>query len=333
MASANTCGCGFIFDADAGSFEAVELVSQEQELYEAYLAARLDQARRAAELAIESLAADPLDEVKVAAADRANQELEQLNTEYESQLGTLDTARQEAERARRQAEAGQKHRLAQAEEAASNLAKEITETGALQRTRPGTSARPALTTRQVAQQAVADFEKLEPVTSPGTVNREITRVRAGRTRFNATEAIRARRAAQALIAQKAAAASSRRTTQFEMPPQLKKEVSEKAEEIVQNARQSLQHITDNLAAAAQALGGSGTEILNQHQFRAAQQDRLATDNRPQPANNPAECPNCTAQIDRAASVCGCGHPLVSGGSDLPGLSLGPDDAAKLSEFI
>jgi len=332
-ATANTCACGFIFDADADSYEAVELVSQEQELYEAYLAARLEQARRAAELAIESLAADPADEVKAAEADRANQELEQINNEYESQLGALSNARQDAERARRQAEAERSRQAARAAERAHQLAVEKKKAEALQLKRAALAERSPMTTRQVAEQVVADFEKLEPIAPMKPVSHEISRARTGRTRFQATEAIRARRAAQALIAQKAAAVSNRKISHFEMPQQLKKEVSEKAEQVVQHARRSLEYITDNLTAAAQALGSTGVQEHRQHQFRVAQQDRLAASSHARPGSDYQECPNCTALVARSSAACQCGHSFASGSTDMPGLSLSADEAAKLSELI
>lgn len=333
-ASANSCGCGFIFDADTDSYQAVELVSQEQEFYEAYLAARLEQARRTAEMAIETLAADPMNKSRAEEADKANRELEQINNEYEAQLGALTNARQQAALARQQALAERKRLAAQAEQAR-KLSAEKKKVEALQQRRANMSGRPPMTTRQVAEKVVADFAKLEPVEASKPSAREVARARAGRTRFNSTEAIRARRAAQAIIAEKAAAVSNRRITHFSMPPQLKDEVSKKAERVVRHARRSLENITENLAAAAQALNGRGTgeQARKQHQFRLAQQDRLAASSQARPGTDYQECPNCTALIAKTSAACRCGYSFGTTGADMPGISLGADDAAKLSEFI
>ena len=281
---ANCCRCGHIFIAESGPDARADMTSQE-EAYEAYLAARLDQARIAAERAIKILSKDPADKHKLANADRANRELEQINNEYAAQLVAVEATHSQARNTSLNQQAPS----------------------------PESSRRPLATKRSLAappkivslsSSAVSADRAKEmqnrPAVAPAPVSRAVTHARSGRLRQDASEAILARRAAQQLIAQRAQALAARRPGQT-MPQKMRESTRDQAEKAVQRSRTPSSRISGDLAAAVQALD-SRTSLKPM-------------------SSTIMECPNCTTRLPVTAKQCGCGYSFTTSADTMPGLSL------------
>lgn len=325
-ASAHSCDCGYVFSASSDSADAVRLMSQEEEAYEAYLAARLDQARIAAERAIELLSQDPTDRQKVADAERANRELSEINAEYELQLVKLEEAQAEADRARAEAALNQAKLEAEATRRIEELEQQKQKMRELERKRDAIKASSqARVTETSEPMAAADKPLKAPprIVSLGSTTaasneldtsalvgkpdvsgqRTVTRARTGRVRQDTSAAIQARRAAQQLIAQKAEASASRRTG-ASMPSGMKESMYQRAEQVAKTARHTSYSISGDLVAAAEALDSRITH------FDGAS---LA------PSRSTQQCPNCTANLPRSATRCSCGFQFTTGAT-MPGLT-------------
>ena len=283
---ANCCRCGHIFIAESGPDARADMTSQE-EAYEAYLAARLDQARIAAERAIKILSKDPADKHKLANADRANRELEQINNEYAAQLVAVEATHSQARN-----------------------------TSLNQQAPSPESSRRALTTKRplaappkivsLSSSAVSADRAKEmrnrPALAPAPVSRAVTHARSGRLRQDTSEAIRARRAAQQLIAQRAQALAARKPGHNTMPQKMRESTRDQAEKAVQRSRTTpSSRISGDLAAAVHALD-SRTSIKPM-------------------SRTIMECPNCTNRLPVTAKQCGCGYSFTTSADTMPGLSL------------
>lgn len=291
---ANCCRCGHIFTADSGPDTRAGMASQE-EAYEAYLAARLDQARIAAERAIKVLSKDPVDKHKIANADRANRELEEINNEYAAQLAVVEKAYTEARGARSSADKFQP--------------RPVKPTTQVDRQSPLSAPKMvSLSSSTVSAARARDAQKQRAVVAP--VSRAVTSARSGRLRQDASAAILARRAAQQLIAQRAEALAARRPGKNAMPEKMRESERDKAEKAVQQSRRSSSSsISGNLAAAAQALD---SKVNSKPMSRSVM-----------------ECPNCTTRLPVTAEKCGCGYQFQSGTDSMPGLSLDTKDLQDL----
>lgn len=301
------------------------MMSQEEEAYEAYLAARLDQARIAAERAIELLSQDPTDRQKVVEAERANRELSEINTEYELQLAKLEQAQAEADRARAKAALNQAKLEAEAAKRIKDLELQKKKMLELERKRDVIKAN---NTARAAETLEASVDADKPLKTPPRIvslgspaasneldtssliskpglseQRTVTRARTGRIRQDTSAAIQARRAAQQLIAQRAEALASRRTGSH-MPTKMKANMYERAEQVAKTARHSSYSISGDLVAAVEALDSRITH------FDGAS---LA------PSRSTQQCPNCTASLPGTASQCSCGFQFTTGAT-MPGLS-------------
>lgn len=330
-AAASACSCGHIYEADTDSLEAVQMVSQEEEAYEAYLAARLDQARQAAEKAIKLLSQNPADRQKVDEADRANRALAQINSEYEQQLAILESAQTDADQAQRET---QRLRLQQDAETRQKLIRLETEkqkTRALAERRArlqsghnvaGHPAQPLVPPKIVSlsspsiSAARAREQRSSPSTPAVAAPRAVTRARSGRLRQDASEAIRARRAAQQLIAQKAESLAAKRPNRKTMPPKMRESTRDQGEQAVTQSRRSSSRISGNLAAAVEALDTRLSKM------KTAPANSV-------PPKNKMECPNCTAALSPTAKRCGCGYEFRTSGESMPGLSLNAKDLQDL----
>jgi hypothetical protein len=221
---ANSCRCGHIFEADIDSTDFMEMASQEEEVYEAYLAARLDQARLAAERAIKVLAQDPSDKQNIARADRANRALEQINNEYAKQLAVVEQAQALAHKAKSSA---RKPHSRQRQTSAEPRA----------RTQFSPPKIVSLSSKSVSAQRAREIRQSPP---PAPAQ-------------DASAAILARRAAQQLIAQRAEALASRRPGQTTMSEKMRESTRDQAEKAVKESRRSSSRISGDLAAAVEAL--------------------------------------------------------------------------------
>ena len=81
------CRCGYFFQPDKvdGVDPDLELAAQDEELYEAYLAARAEQAAKEVQIAIATLANDPGNAIKAEYADKTVTAAEETNAEYTEQ--------------------------------------------------------------------------------------------------------------------------------------------------------------------------------------------------------------------------------------------------------
>jgi len=282
---ANCCRCGHIFPAEHNPDTHPEVVSQEEEAYEAYLAARLDQARIAAERAIKILSKDPADQRKILNADRANQELEQINNEYAAQLVALETAHSQARKTRLNKQ---------------SPSPELSQSALTEKNRSLTAPPKivSLSSSAVSSER-AKVRQIRPIPAP--TSRAVTHARSGRLRQDASEAILARRAAQQLIAQRAQALAARKPGQTTMPQKMRESTRDQAEKAVNRSRSPSSRISGDLAAAAQALDAKTS-------FKPMSQTIM-------------ECPNCTTRLPVTAKQCGCGYSFATSADTMPGLSL------------
>jgi len=287
---ANCCRCGHIFTAEYNTDIHPDMASQEEEAYEAYLAARLDQARIAAERAIKILSKDPADQRKIVNADRANQELEQINNEYAAQLVALEAAHSQA-RDTRLNEQNPSPELSQ---------RTLTVKNRSPKTR-SLAAPPKIVSLSSSAVSAERAKERQVRPAPAPNSRAVTHARSGRLRQDASEAILARRAAQQLIAQRAQALAARRPGQTTMPEKMRESTRDQAEKAVQRSRSPSSRISGDLAAAAQALDAK-TNIKPMSQTIM-------------------ECPNCTTRLPVTAKQCGCGYSFATSADTMPGLSL------------
>ena len=288
---ANSCRCGHIFEADSRSAKFVEMASQEEEAYEAYLAARLDQARIAAERAIQILTQNPSDKQNVVKDDLANRALEQINNEYAAQLAVVEKAHAKAQIAR-------SSERTEPVESRDNEIK-VENQSRLSAPRIVSLSSPTVSAERARQAPAA----------VAPVSRAVTYARSGRLRQDASEAIIARREAQQLIAQRAEALAARRPGQTSMPQKMRETTRNQAEKAVHQSRSSSSSISGNLAAAAQALD-------------------LKAGFKPM-SKTIMECPNCTTRLPVAAKQCTCGYRFNTGAESMPGLSLDAKDLQDL----
>jgi len=270
------------------------MASQEEEAYEAYLAARLEQARIAAERAIQILTQNPSDKQNIVKADRANRELEQINNEYAAQLAVVEKAHARAHKARTNA---------------ANLQAKSRNPGNKAENQPRFSAPKivSLSSNSVSAERARQAQHQKPHAAP--VSRAVTHARSGRLRQDASAAILARRAAQQLIAQRAEALAARRPGKKTMPEKMRETTRDKAEKAVQQSRRTSSSISGNLAAAAQALD---SKVKMKPMSRTIM-----------------ECPNCTTRLPVTAEKCACGYQFKSSAESMPGLSLDAKDLQDL----
>lgn len=291
---ANSCRCGHIFAADIDSTDFMEMASQEEEAYEAYLAARLDQARLAAERAIKVLTQDPSDKQNIARADHANRELEQINNEYAKQLAVVEQAQALAQRTKsssRKTHSRPRQASAEPHSQAQFAPRKIK----------------SLSSASVSAQRARETQQSPPVPAPAS--RAVTRARSGRVRQEASAAILARRAAQQLIAQRAEALASRRPGQKTMSQKMRESTRDQAEKAVKESRTSSSRISGDLAAAVEALDSKTSQKMISRGIM--------------------ECPNCTTPLPVTAKQCSCGYQFSTSAESMPGLSLDIEDLQDL----
>ena len=140
-----------------------------------------------------------------------------------------------------------------------------------------------------------------PALAPAPVSRAVTHARSGRLRQDTSEAIRARRAAQQLIAQRAQALAARKPGHNTMPQKMRESTRDQAEKAVQRSRTPSSRISGDLAAAVQAL--DPRTILKPM------------------SSTIMECPNCTTRLPVTAKQCGCGYSFTTSADTMPSLSL------------
>jgi len=284
---ANSCRCGHIFETDLYSADYTETESQE-EVYEAYLSARLDQARIAAERAIQVLTQNPADRQNIQKADKASRELEKINNEYAKQLSVVEQAREQALKAHMEAH---------------------TQNRAAPKPDDYLSAAPLSPEKIVSLSADSvsrdRSNSRSQFGSPAPQSRAVTRARSGRLRQDASEAILARRAAQQLIAQRAEALAQRKPGHNSMPQKMRESTRDRAEIAVQQARNSSSSISGDLAAAANALDPAKPTTMMSRSI--------------------IECPSCTARHPITAKQCSCGYHFGTGAESMPGLTLNATD--------
>lgn len=313
-ASTRACACGHVLEANPDSPGAAQIMSQEEEAYEAYLSARLEQARIAAERAIELLSSNPTDRENVAQAERANRQLAEINNEYEIQLANVEAAQAEAERRQAEEALEQARRAAHAatrlRDGQSRAAEEPT-APAVQTVTP-VEDRPlkAPKIKSLSSPAVsAALENGSPVI-PASMQpaRAVTRARSGSARRNSSEAIQARRIAQQMIAQKAEAIAARQAGSQSMPNSMRESIGREADRVNQDARRKMANISGNLAGAMEALDS-----------------RLTHFSAPSLLNGKSRnCPICTAEMTAGTTRCKCGYEIGAGADTMPGLSLDHD---------
>lgn len=317
--SENICRCGHIFEADTDSFATIEQSSQEEEVYESYLAARLEQARMAAEKAIALLSQDPMNKSRMAEANKANRELEAVNKEYAAQLSALEKGRSRVEKAGSPAEIGRARSHSEPEPGMRKLDMKEQNTPKLAAGPAAMAAENTKLSRSFSPPKIISLSS--PAVSAAITNRKqvpaasidrpraLTRARSGRPRLETNEATRARQAARQLIAERAEALAARRS-HTGMPPRLREQANERAQQVMQAARRSSANISGNLAAAIEALdskiGHPGKKPANL-------------------SGGTRECPNCTAPLATTASRCSCGYIVSVDSGSMPGLSLNPKD--------
>jgi len=310
-ASSRACACGHVFAALPESSGAAQMLSQEEEAYEAYLSARLEQARLAAEKAIELLSQNPTDRENVAQAEHANRQLAEINHEYETQLANVEAAQAEAERRQAAETVAQARRAAEAASRLRDLQTRWTEEP-VERT-PAPQAitadehRPfnppkikSLSSPAVSAALQANEPEIPASMQPA---RAVTRARSGTIRRNSSEAIQARRIAQQMIAQKAEAIAARQAGSQSMPNALRESISQKADQVHEDARRKMANISGDLAGAMEALDSRLTHFSAPSLLKGEAR----------------HCPICADEMAVGASNCKCGYEIGAGA--MPSLTL------------
>lgn len=300
------CQCGHVFESSPLPPPSAYNKPQDTE-YEAYLFARLDQARMAAERAIELLNKQPDDPARLRAAEKATDQLSQLNRKVDRIKPAPSTT--DKERDQRIARQQQARRKAMDEANAIRMAHR----------KAAETAHPAhLIGRPARMHSIGLPESREQ-----RRQQEMERAdHGGRVRLPSSAAIEARRADQRLIADRARAHARRRTgTDEDIPGTLRQDMSHQAAAALARVRESNNVIASDLVAANTALHGKqATEG-----FRKTQQKRAE-------GIGSKECPHCTARVDLKARLCACGYSFTNASDSMPGVTAQAASDSPITVF-
>lgn len=328
-ASTELCGCGYVFGGENGEPDlAPELAAQEEKLYEAYLAARLEQAHLEARDAQRMVDADPQNPHKVqAAADKA-QAVAQAKVDFDIQ------AKKTAE-AVKMAEIAQTARAARHRSTQKVTQKQETGTGVHHPSRdPKPEKSPVISAKSAKNKKISPAEQQKSASEQAKhTQHQANQAEDTRRRAKLAEAarlqeeqLRAERSRhQAEQAKRQAAQGEDARHRAKQAEQLAARQQAEVAEASRAYRATQAAKAEQAMTAAKVQARAATAQTPGAAFKSAQSARAAQIMRP----DTQECPNCTAAVALNASRCGCGYQFSSGETELPQLSLSPAEQSEL----
>lgn len=310
---ADRCQCGHIFESSQNQ-SPQEIALRDEELYESYLSARVQQARQAADNAEQALAEKPRDPELISAAELAREVARSIEVDLDAQRVKIAALRRalppkpvvlpplpKLEVPVVPPEVTVKVALTTV------VAKPVSVPPAVVAPAPvaaaiSTPAAPPVSAPppevEIELKAVAS----EPVVKPKTVVKPVAQASA------------AHKAAEVLAALKSAKA---------------REAARRAREALEAEAKFAKQVAANPDILVQAVPNSVPPAAFR-QDQAAKAERVMETRK---SAEEKECPNCTASVPNNTSRCHCGFAFISGNSDLPSLTLCTGDFTALRNSL
>ena len=294
------CGCGYCFDPNKldGVTQELEVISQEETLYRDYLAARVDQSESAWQAARVAAAREPGNRVKTAEALLAEQNAMAARAEFDAQV----------ERAR-----AVKNRIKVVR--SNRRARRVSAAAAAPRPAP-VAVREALAPKPIAAPIAAPPARAPVQAAPAPVQAPLPKPTSPAPK--PVVASPAPPAAPPKLVVRAPA-----PVVHAKPAAVHKPERPKAPTVVQRPAPA------PIAAAPAPVARAVPEILDKPtpSFRASQASRAQQIAPAPPKTNSHECGNCSAKVPLNAKRCRCGFELPLAASQIPSLSLSPEERA------
>jgi hypothetical protein len=341
------CDCGHVFESAGYSLSPLEATLRDEELYEGYLAARSEQARQAARTAHEALAEDTSNPELVAACALAREVAKSIEDDLVEQQNKI---------------AAMRNTLRALEPAAPTVldppavskSSAVTEKTASRQppAAPSITARPTATATVAPAPAV--LEKTNPViaaTEPASVpvwHVATTQSAAGMSASHQTPAAPVSARPTPAATMNTIPAASEKTTPVAAAPAKPASVwrattTQKAAGVLAALKNA--KVRESIARAQQAVAiaemekTSAQASANAHgavppsAFRKEQASKAEKIMEARKAIDGKECPNCTSCVPVNTTRCQCGFAFVSGGTDLPSLTLCTGDFTALRNSL
>ena len=322
-AATSLCGCGYVFSGEKLDEPdlAPELAAQEEKLYEAYLAARLEQAILESRDAQRMADVDPQHAQKAQiAADKAAA-LNAAQADFDAQ-------------AKKTAEAVRMAEIVKAARAARYKSTAKTKVVSQPATLPShhsPSRQPEKVEKRAVVQAKPDKQKkpsLADQRKQQAKQAEAAKRLAEQARHQAEQAKLKRQAEQAEDARRRAKQAEQARLQAQQV-----EAVTQARRHADAVLASRAHQASQAAKAQQAMKAMQAAKIHEQSsagvpgsaFKSAQSARAAQIMRA----DILECPNCTAGLPHDAQRCGCGYQFSTGENEMPQLSLSPAEQSEL----
>lgn len=299
---ADRCQCGHIFESSQNQ-SPQEIALRDEELYESYLSARVQQARQAADNAEQALAEKPRDPELISAAELAREVARSIEVDLDAQRVKIAALRRALPPKPVVLPPLPKLEVPIAPpqvpvEVATVVAKPVAPSP-VEAPAPVAAAVSVIPPEtKIELKAVAP----EPVAKPKAVVKTVARASA------------AHKAAEVLAALKSA----------------------KAREAARRAREALEaeaKFAKQVAADPDILVQAVPNTVPPAAFRQDQAAKAERVMETRKAAEEKECPNCTASVPNNTSRCHCGFVFISGNSDLPSLTLCTGDFTALRNSL
>jgi hypothetical protein len=297
--SAARCHCGHLFESSANCLSPEEAALRDEELYEGYLAARAEQSQQAARTAEQALSEDASNPEKISAAALAREVAKAVENDLAEQQSKI-AAMQSALRAKEPVP----HAPVGPSATTVLPAVAVTEKAApawptLKSPAPKRPARSATT-----------IPTPGPVANPTSVSAPAKTASAPVWKASITQ-----KAAGVLAALKNAKARETVTR------------SQQAIAAAAHAKQAAAHVPPPQPAPVAASAVPSPE------FRKEQSSRAEKIMEARQSADAKDCPNCTSSVPLTTTRCRCGFAFVSGGTELPSLTLCTGDFTALRNSL
>lgn len=331
------CDCGHIFESTADSLSPLEATLRDEELYEGYLAARAEQAHQAARTAQENLAEDKSNSELISVCALAREVAKSIDNDLAEQQNKIVAIR---------------NTLRQLTPAASipspvaTISSTATEKSTPRHSSvaPSVPKRPAVTAAETLVPTV--FEKTTPVAAPTASTQKVAQQPVPHMSLAPTavptqptapapvataRAILVETTPVAAPAKPASASVWRATTTEKAAGVLAALKNAKARESVARAQQAeaAAEMKQTSAPASTSAHGAAPPTA----FRKEQASRAEKIMEARKTIDGKECPNCTSTVPVNTTRCQCGFAFVSGGTDLPTLTLCTGDFTALRNSL
>ena len=359
------CKCGYLFQPEKvdGVDSELEMAAQDEELYEAYLAARADQAAKDAQQAVAALATDPRNHYKAEQAEQAMKIAEAANEEYTRQTKRTAAAVKVAKSARTRSITTMLETSKTKDKPPTKvlsatpiprhvepvLLKNTAPTPVKQNLRPGPIFKKQQAVKAARAIQINNQIKSKQVRRNAAAIKEELEAQSEKTAV-AIEAARAARARHALpkqvplnnIKQKVKTVANNHAAPITLRPRTedvshikanqRKPVSRQPQKITPSIPETPKEVCP-ICSSSYPQGASRCSCGYDFKAISAQLPSLT---KGEGANTPAansvttkECPHCTGSRPVDAERCSCGYVFNEGISDLPSLSLSNSDINTL----